>query len=620
MKTLLTLALLLAAPVAADPGLVYLDLSGPWRWTAQDDPRFAAPEFDDTAWATENLPIPRGFFRLHPELPPGFLWYRRIVDLPPQTQGQRLSLTVGSIREAYQVFVNGRLVGETGPFLIDELKLARPRVFDLPSLGDAHRAVIAVRVWDINLRGTTAWQVPDTGPWLLTSSVLAPRQEGQIALALQRLRRIGDVASPLVALSLATVILLVWSNARGQRELLWLGLFLIALSFARLLRYIEITPEAQPFGRPTELLGVIGRILPPALQAQFIASTFGMPWLSRTVWPLALVSSCLVIGFRSEIDVQFINSTVHAIAFIAVAALLLAVFRRPDRLDVWQGPGRIILAVGITLSVLSIVLNLSSLSPILNELLGASVETYVTPLVAVAMTLVISRRLLLDRDEKVRLAGELEAARGIQQLLLPSAETTTACYTVEAAYEPASEVGGDFYWTRAEPDGGLLVVVGDVSGKGLKAAMLVSVAVGILRTEKSPSPARILATLNDGLAGRTGGGFVTACCAYFAPGGMATIASAGHPSPYVDGREATAEAGLPLGIAPGIEYAESITEGKRFTFVSDGVVEAENAQRELFGFERAREISGKPAVEIAAAAKAWGQTDDITVVTVRRNA
>ena len=74
----------------------------------------------------------------------------------------------------------------------------------------------------------------------------------------------------------------------------------------------------------------------------------------------------------------------------------------------------------------------------------------------------------------------------------------------------------------------------------------------------------------------------------------------------------------PLGVLRGIEYAETVVRGQQFTFVSDGVVEAENPQRELFGFDRTREISMRSAQEIAEAAKAWGQNDDITVVTVRR--
>ena len=186
-----------------------------------------------------------------------------------------------------------------------------------------------------------------------------------------------------------------------------------------------------------------------------------------------------------------------------------------------------------------------------------------------------------------------------------------------------SEVGGDFYWTRAEADGALLVVVGDVSGKGLKAAMLVAVAVGAAGSAKAASPgavspAAVLATINQALLGRTGGGFVTACCARFDPDGRVTIANAGHLPPYCDGQEVATEGGLPLGIAAEVVYEEAILSGERFTFTSDGLVEAENAQRELFGFERAREISMKSAREIAEAAKAWGQNDDITVVTVRR--
>ena len=155
--------------------------------------------------------------------------------------------------------------------------------------------------------------------------------------------------------------------------------------------------------------------------------------------------------------------------------------------------------------------------------------------------------------------------------------------------------------------------------------MLVAVAVGAAGSAKAASPgavspAAVLATINQALLGRTGGGFVTACCARFDPDGRVTIANAGHLPPYCDGQEVATEGGLPLGIAAEVVYEEAILSGQRFTFTSDGLVEAENAQRELFGFERAREISMKSAREIAEAAKAWGQNDDITVVTVRRNA
>ena len=99
------------------------------------------------------------------------------------------------------------------------------------------------------------------------------------------------------------------------------------------------------------------------------------------------------------------------------------------------------------------------------------------------------------------------------------------------------------------------------------------------------------------------------------------VANAGHPAPYAGGCEVEVEAGLPLGVVGGVEYAESrLVLGGQFVLVSDGVVEAENPKRELFGFDRTREISDKPAQQIAEAARAWGQNDDITVVTVRRTA
>jgi hypothetical protein len=226
----------------------------------------------------------------------------------------------------------------------------------------------------------------------------------------------------------------------------------------------------------------------------------------------------------------------------------------------------------------------------------------------------MARQAAQDRSERERLASELEAGRVMQQLLLPKAEAPG----VEAVYQPAAEVGGDFYYVEPQADGGLLVVVGDVSGKGLKAAMLVSMVIGALRRDRRASPGEVLAGLNETLTGYAGSGFVTCCCARFAPDGSVTIANAGNPAPYVDGREIEVAAGLPLGVMSGPAYEESRVAGEYVTFVSDGVVEAENAQRELFGFDRTREMSTKSAAEIAEAARAWGQADDITVVTVVR--
>ena len=208
--------------------------------------------------------------------------------------------------------------------------------------------------------------------------------------------------------------------------------------------------------------------------------------------------------------------------------------------------------------------------------------------------------------------GELEAARSVQSLLLGQSLPAG----IEAVYLPASEVGGDFYqcWGTAA---GTMLVVGDVSGKGMPAAMTVSTIIGALRAFRNLPPAELLAALNQMLVGH--GGFVTCCCVLASADGL-RIANAGQPAPYLDGEEFAVEPGLPLGIVADTAYAEaSAVRPAILTLVSDGVIEAANASGELLGFERAQALMGKPAKEVAEAARVWGQTDDITVVRLRRS-
>ncbi len=235
-----------------------------------------------------------------------------------------------------------------------------------------------------------------------------------------------------------------------------------------------------------------------------------------------------------------------------------------------------------------------------------------------SMLILLLRRLSQDRREKLRLDSEIEAARGIQQLLLSATLAPSADSSVDAVYLPAQEVGGDFYQVLPLPDGELLVAVGDVSGKGLKAAMVVSMVVGVLRSHKHLPPSALLAQINRALVGSLDGGFVTCVAARIDRAGRCLLANAGHPEPYADGCEVALDGGLPLGVTTEAAYTETDIRATSLTFVSDGVVEAANAQRELFGFDRTRSISVRSACEIAEAARAWGQNDDITVVTVSR--
>jgi hypothetical protein len=244
-----------------------------------------------------------------------------------------------------------------------------------------------------------------------------------------------------------------------------------------------------------------------------------------------------------------------------------------------------------------------------------------------AMVVFLVLRFTRARRREAWLAGEFEAARQIQQVLLPGKLDQCPGFTVECIYQPADEVGGDFFQQIADGKGGLLLVVGDVSGKGLPAAMMVSVLVGAIRAEAAHStdPATLLRSLNDRVMGRAQGGFTTCLAAHIAADGRMTVANAGHLPPYLNGEEIGVPGSLPLGIVSPAQYELTtmrLVPGDRLTFVSDGVVEAQSQSRsksrssELFGFDRTREISREPAAQIAAAARAFGQLDDITVVTV----
>jgi len=240
-----------------------------------------------------------------------------------------------------------------------------------------------------------------------------------------------------------------------------------------------------------------------------------------------------------------------------------------------------------------------------------------------AIAVVMFFRFTRVSREQGRAAAELQAAREIQQRLVPSQVPQIEGYTIEAAYFPALEVGGDFYQVFAQRDNTELVVVGDVSGKGLRAAMTGTLALGALRAlaAEGLGPADVLTRLNRQQTETQDGGFITCICVQVTGQGEVTLANAGHLSPYRNGEEVLVVSGLPLGISPDETYAEQafyLAPGDQLTLLSDGVLEAMDAKGELFGFERMQAISKETAGEIAAAAQRFGQEDDITVLTLSR--
>ena len=269
-------------------------------------------------------------------------------------------------------------------------------------------------------------------------------------------------------------------------------------------------------------------------------------------------------------------------------------------------------------------------------------------LVSQVATAIRMRREIQAREERLkqqahareRIEQELHVARRIQQASLPEAVPALEGWEIYPSYLPAREVGGDFYDFLELEDGRLGLVVGDATGKGVPAALVMSTTCGMIRavTQASDySPGEVLQRVNEALATRIPANmFVTCFYGVLDPGtGSFAYANAGHDLPYVR-RGGYAEElmarGMPLGLMPGMSYEEKeiiLGEGDRALFYSDGLVEAHNPEGAMFGFPRlqslvAEHAQGEPLVDFlmeelySFTGKRWEQEDDITLVTLHR--
>jgi serine phosphatase RsbU (regulator of sigma subunit) len=237
-----------------------------------------------------------------------------------------------------------------------------------------------------------------------------------------------------------------------------------------------------------------------------------------------------------------------------------------------------------------------------------------------------ARRYVRAQTEKATLQGEMAAAREVQRAMVPEDLPAIRGYHLESVYRPAAEVGGDFFRVIGLKSGRSLVVIGDVSGKGLRAAMIVSMIVGMLRIlgTFTEEPAEILGELNRRLCGQTQGGFAT-CLVVRLEDGSLTLASAAHLPPYVNGNEITLAGSLPLGLVDSASYSQTCLEmraGDRVVLLTDGIPEARNQQGVLLGFPRVESLlrDGANARTVAETAQRFGQDDDLTVISIARMA
>ncbi len=250
-----------------------------------------------------------------------------------------------------------------------------------------------------------------------------------------------------------------------------------------------------------------------------------------------------------------------------------------------------------------------------------------------------SDRLRRAEEEREREARELSAARVIQQQLLPKEAPSLPGWQIATYYQPARAIGGDFYDFLALPDGQFALVTGDVTDKGIPAALVMATTHSILRGNAPglASPGAVLQQANDRLVANIPPHmFVTCLYAVLDPAsGRLRFANAGHNLPYVTTANGFTElraTGMPLGALPEMTYEEKearLAPGECMLLHSDGLAEAHNAAGEMFGFPRLQQIVARSTggehliAECLAALEAfvghdWEQEDDITLLTLQR--
>jgi hypothetical protein len=634
-------------------------LPGPWKFSPGDSPWqngapvWAQPGFDDAAWASVDLApkagsvdpaygtpgfVPGWTVHGYPNLY-GYAWYRIRVRVTDSGHSLQLKMP-NDFDDAYQVYANGQYIGQFGNFSPDHVTVysARTFSFPLPFPGPHGEILLALRFY---MTGGTRFQSVDAGgmheaPALGLASTMRLLQAADDD-ANQHFY-FGVIVQSFLSLLAIPLALWAWLQSRQERIYLWLFLVLSCALLRDVLLLVGNMTSAMPLGPNTLVLDVILGPLQLPLWVMFWWHWFGLQgqrWIPRAAWLITAGQMLILLCLRlpnSDINLvprswlPWLNNA-SAVCLVALGVLLLLIlvegFRR-ERTEALLAAFPLLLIEFASFNVFF--LNSFGVSSVYFFFgLGIAVPSIARILMILVIGALVMRRFLHTQatQERARqiVALDMEQAQQLQQRVLVPEVLHSPSFSVQTEYRPAQTVGGDFFQTLSKPDGSLLVVVGDVSGKGMSAAMLVAVLVGAIRTraDESFDPTSMLVMLNQRLIGRSGGHLATCLVAELRPDGTMHVANAGHLPPYLNGQELDLEGSLPLGAANAIEFSSRIVTlqpGDRLTFLTDGVVEAMSSTNELFGFDRARTISNQPAAAIARQAQAFGQHDDITVLSI----
>lgn len=632
--------------VLEDLGKGAAPLDGPWQFHLGDDRAWAAPGVDDSHWEQLTADKPWGAQGHYSYT--GFAWYRRHISLTAAPGGtQDFALMLPAVDDAYALYWNGKLIGRNGKLPPNPVWIFAqpPQTY---GLGIVRSGVLAVRVWKAPLSSID----PGTlGGFEGVPVVGSPEAIAALKAAIDfrwlRSRQFTFALDSLYAL-VALLSLLTWLRDRKQWLLFWMALYSIAPLVAQILIGLRISWS----------YAIASGVLQPVLALQDISLWFLLLWLldlqddhaiARFTRTIAFVFGTVftldgavgvVWGIGWDRPLQIMDAGLTAIftplECMPIVLVAAAVVKR-RQLD----SSRWLMAICAFLTEMVFILrNAASqgnrfthwtlgdrINAPLFTLNGNSItlRNLADTLLLISIVYAVFRFSIEERRCQNALEQEFKNARELQQVLVPETLPALPGFAVTSAYRPAKQVGGDFFQIIPVESGSTLIILGDVSGKGLRAAMAVSLIVGAARmvADFTDSPAEVLAALNRRLYGRLQDGFATCVVMRMDPGGHCIIASAGHPAPFLNTQEMNLPGALPLGVQPHVTYEETsirVRVGDHFALYTDGLLEARNHAGELYSFARLQDLfaTNPNAAQATEAAVNFGQEDDITVLTLTR--
>jgi hypothetical protein len=621
-------------------------LEGAWQFQIGDNPEWAAPGFNDSAWrqiTAEDTWGSQGYYSYT-----GFAWYRYHLTIDP-TKGtpQEMALLIPQIDDAYELYWNGRLIGKDGELTPNTVWYISqpPQTF---GMGHIESGVLAIRVWKSLLASNDSGTLGGfEGMPYLGGPIAIANRKTQIDYKWLRSQQFTFGLDSLYAL-VALLSLLGWFRDRMQWVLLAMAGYALMPIAGQFLSQMRIPfPYTFALGmlQPVLMLQDICLWILVLLLLQ-LEDSKRIVRLAR-LWIFAFMIAFGLDGFvtiwwaapwgrQMQLADAVLTCIFTPLETFPIVLVIAALVQR-KRLD----PARWAVAAAAFLTEMIFVLRNGASQFVrfthwtLGDKLAAPLFTVngnpvgsrqlANILLLISIVYAVYRFSIENRKQQTALEQEFKNAAELQQVLIPDTLPMVPGFTVTSAYKPAQQVGGDFFQIIPVEDGSTLVILGDVSGKGLRAAMAVSLIVGAVRAlaEDYPAPGHLLTQLNRRLFGRLQGGFATCLILLLQPDSTCIVASAGHPAPYLNKYEIEIPGALPLGVSQNTAYAEcevTTRPGDHLALYTDGLLEARNRTGELYGFERLDYLFSTPtnAADATEAAVNFGQDDDITVLTLTR--